>query len=247
MEGGIAMNSCPKVVCKKCGQIGHFKKYCKKATIGTGKTFLKIKSLWLKKLKYKPSIFYEFKKSEESDKTFSMEPIQGSQRSEFLQEQVINLRENLTQKQMELEKIKIEMQAYKENYETERIENLKRYLMVIENEKLLEAEFSKSQIQIKQYQEKYDNECASHQSDLQMMTLYSSRLEKELQKYQLQSKELQEKFEKEFADNLKLSVSSNRLKKELKNSQLQNVEWQEKYEKEVAANQKLILDSLKSN
>ena len=218
MEGGIAMNSCPKVVCKKCGQIGHFKKYCKKATIGTEKTFLKIKSLWLKKLKYEPSIFHEFKKSEES-----------------------------AQKQMELEKIKIEMQAYKENYETERIENLKSYLMVIEHEKLLEAEVSKSQIQIKQYQEKYDNECASHQSDLQMMTLLSSRLANELQKYQLQSKELQEKFKKELADNLKLSVSSNRLKKELKNSQLQNVEWQEKYEKEVAANQKLILDSLKSN
>jgi len=247
MEGGIAMNSCPKVVCKKCGQIGHFKKYCKKATIGTRKTFLKIKSLWLKKLKYKPSIFYEFKKSEESDKTFSMEPIQGSQRSEILQEQLINLRENLTQKQIELEKIKIEMQAYKENYESERIENLKRNLQVVENEKLLEAEVSKSQIQIKKYQKKYDNECASHQSDLQMMTLYSSRLENELQKYQLQSKELQEKFKKELADNLKLSVSSNRLRKELKNSQLQNVEWQEKYEKEVAANQKLILDSLKSN
>ena len=32
---------------------------------------------------------------------------------------------------MELEKIKIEMQAYKENYETERIENLKSYLKVV--------------------------------------------------------------------------------------------------------------------
>ena len=131
MEGSIAMNSCPKVVCKKCGQIGHFKKYCKKGTIGSEKPFLKIKSLWLKRLKYKPSIFYTFKKSEESDKNFSIEPIQGSQRSEFLQERVINLRENLTKKQMELEKIKIEMQAYKENYETERIENLKSYLKVV--------------------------------------------------------------------------------------------------------------------
>ena len=131
MEDGIAMDSCPKVVCKKCGQIGHFKKYCKQGTIGTGKTFLKIKSLWLKKLRYKPSIFYEFRKSEESDKTFSMETIHGSQRSEFLQERVINLRENLSQKQIELEKTKIEMRAYKENYETERIENLNSYLKVV--------------------------------------------------------------------------------------------------------------------
>ena len=98
-----------------------------------------------KESKYEASIFYEVKKLEESGLSFDIEVPIKSPKSKFLEEEFKKLKENLFQKQTELEDIKIELQAYKENYQTERSENLN-----------LEAEVNNFYWQNKDLQEKYD-------------------------------------------------------------------------------------------
>ena len=109
-----------------------------------------------KESKYEASIFYEVKKLEESGLSFDIEVPIKSPKSKFLEEEFKKLKENLFQKQTELEDIKIELQAYKENYQTERIENLKTHLDMISYTKHLETEVNNFDWQNKELQEKYD-------------------------------------------------------------------------------------------